>query len=136
MRVSTRRRKGFSLVELVVVVLIIAIIAAIAAPRMFNTATEARESSARQNLSVIRNAIELYAAQNEGAYPGTDEATFKTEMEKLLQGPFPECSVGAKDATVRVQTSGAALTVSGAQSWAYDNQTGEFIINDSDYSTW
>ncbi|MDA1016328.1 MAG: prepilin-type N-terminal cleavage/methylation domain-containing protein [Planctomycetota bacterium] len=128
-----QRRSGFTLVELVVVVLIIGILAAAAAPKMFDTANEAKDSSAEQSLSVIRDAIELYKAEN-GSYPGTDEATFKAGLDTFLRGKsFPTCPVGNKDDTVRVQTSGAALTVSGTQSWAYDNLTGELIINFTGY---
>lgn len=130
-----QRRKGFTLVELVVVVLIIGILAAVAAPKMFDTASDARDNTAEQTLSVIRDAVELYKADN-GSYPGTDEATLKAALDTYLRGAsFPTCPVGAKDDTVRVQTSGAALTVSGTQSWAYDNQTGEFIINDASYAS-
>ncbi len=130
-----QRRKGFTLVELVVVVLIIGILAAAAAPKMFDTAGDARDNTAESTLSVIRDAIELYKADN-GTYPGTDEATLKAALDTYLRGSnFPACPVGAKDDTIRVQTTGAALTVSGTQSWAYDNQTGEFIINDATYSS-
>lgn len=129
------RRGGFTLVELVVVVLILGIIAAVAAPKMFDTANDARDNAALHSLNVIRDSIELYKAQN-GSYPGTDESTFKTALETYLRGPFPKCPVGAKDDTVRVETTGNPLSVSGSESWAYDNQTGEFIINDSSYSSY
>ena len=123
-------RGGFTLIELVVVVLILGILAAVAAPRMFDTATDARESTARHSLAVLRDCIELYRAQN-GVYPGTDEASFKAGIRPLLRGPFPSCPVGNQNDQVRVQTTGAALAVSGTQGWAYDNVSGELIINSS-----
>ena len=55
--VAPSARRGFSLVELVIVILILGILAAVAAPRMFNTAGEARTNGTRQSLVVIRNAI-------------------------------------------------------------------------------
>ena len=61
-------RKGFSLIEMVIVILILGIIAAVAAPRMFDTATTAEQNTTRQQLAVLRNAIEMYRARS-GIYP-------------------------------------------------------------------
>lgn len=132
------QRQGFSLIELVVVVLVMGIIAAVAGPRMFDTANDARESGTRSSLTVVRNAIELYRSQT-GSFPGDGgtEADLKADLQNYIRGPFPEAQVGANAGdTVRVETSGSALTVSGTQSWAYDNSTGEFIVNDSSFSSW
>ena len=63
------RKKGFSLVELVVVVLILGIIAAIAAPKMFNTANDARTNATKQSLVVVRDAIELYRRKTAAIRP-------------------------------------------------------------------
>lgn len=128
-------RKGFTLVELVVVILILGILAAVAVPKMFNKFDDARGNSAKTSLSIVRDAIEMYRANNDGANPGTDEATFKAALATYIKGPFPSCTAGNKNANVRVVTSGtAALAASGSEGWAYNNQTGEFIINDSTYA--
>ena len=65
-----KRRSGFSLVELVIVIVIIGIIAAIAIPRVGRGAKSASESALAQDLAVLRNAIELYASEHNGDYPG------------------------------------------------------------------
>jgi general secretion pathway protein G len=65
-----QRRSGFSLVELVIVIVIIGIIAAIAIPRVGRGAKTAGESALAQNLAILRNAIELYASEHSGDYPG------------------------------------------------------------------
>lgn len=131
---ARRSRAGFTLVELVVVVLILGIIAAVAAPRMFDVASDARLHTTMESLNVVRDAIELYHARN-GSFPGTDEATFKTELDAHLRGPFPQCHVGNQNDSVRVVTADSLpLSASGTEGWAYNANTGEFIINHADYS--
>jgi general secretion pathway protein G len=137
-RSETRNaRKGFTLVELVIVVLIIGILAAIAAPKMFDTSGDAKANGTRQSLTVLRNAVQMCKAQT-GAYPGDGgtEADLKADLKPYLQGAFPRAEIGNVGDTVRVATAGTALSASGTESWAYDNLTGEVIVNHASYSTW
>ncbi len=69
-RIRPRPRTAFSLVELVIVIVIIGIIAAIAIPRVSRGARGAGESALRSDLATLRKAIELYAAEHNGVYPG------------------------------------------------------------------
>jgi len=130
-----KRRSGFTLIELVVVVMILGILAAIAVPKLVNTSKTATDGGLKQSLGVIRNCIELYAADNGGALPGADgnEATFKTNVRPYLRTgmTFPSCPVGAKNNQIRIESSGAALAgdASPAKGWAYDKVSGQFIIN-------
>lgn len=68
------RRRAFSLIELVIVVVIIGIIAAIALPRMGRGATNAAENALKQNLALMRNAIELFQTENGGNFPANAAA--------------------------------------------------------------
>ncbi|QDU90386.1 Type II secretion system protein G precursor [Pirellulimonas nuda] len=134
---SQTKRSAFTLVELVIVVLILGILAAVAAPKMFNTAGEARTNATRHSLVIVRDAIQLYRAQN-SALPGDlgTEADLKADLVSMLNGPFPSASVGNTGATVRITTAGTPLSATGAQSWAYDNVSGEFIVNHAVGATW
>jgi general secretion pathway protein G len=67
---KSKRMHGFSLVELVIVIVILAVISAIALPRISRGAKGADESAVAQNLRVLRSAIELYASEHGGAFPG------------------------------------------------------------------
>jgi general secretion pathway protein G len=123
------KRQGFTLVELVVVVMILGILAAVAAPKLLGTSGTATDNGLRQTLSVVRDAIERYAAENGGEFPpGTN---LGTELQEYLRGPFPTCPVGAKTATVST-VAGATLTPDESTGWMYSSNTGEFIVNSTD----
>jgi general secretion pathway protein G len=134
------KRRGFTLVELVVVVLVLGIIAAVASPKMFDTTSDARDSSTKTTLSVMRDAIELYKAEV-GAYPGDlgTAADFKADVAPYINGPFPANTLtgAAQDASVTVETDGGALLadLDSLTDWLYDKTTGEFIINEAGYAT-
>jgi general secretion pathway protein G len=137
MRNTTKRsskRTGFSLIELVVVVLIMGILAAVAAPKIFDKISDARDSSTKQSLAVLRSAIELYRA-NEDVYPADPAAN----MSDYLKGSFPKCEVGAScNSLVELKTGTDALVVDtgSTASWLYNSTTGEIRINEPTYITW
>jgi len=132
------KHKGFTLVELVVVVMILGILAAVAAPKLLNTSQTATQNGAKQTLSIVRDAIERYAAQNGGALPTAPATDLTTAPNELLRPPFPACPIGSnKNANVAVEAVPfGGLTVGGAQGWRYSSQSGEFIINEAPYDTW
>src|SRR5690348_13719205 len=84
-------RRGFSLIELVIVVVIIGIIAAIAIPRLSRGASGAADSAVAGNLTVLRNAIDLYATEHGGTYPAL--STFETQLTQFTD------TAGATSAT-------------------------------------
>lgn len=129
-----KSRNGFTLIELVVVVMILGILVAIAAPKMINITGTATDNAAAQSLTVLRDAIDTYAAQHGGTFPGTDEASFKTAIAAYLRGPFPKCPVGPGTPDgIAVVNAGTVLAGNGdaspTKAWKYDYTTGEIIIN-------
>ena len=99
-----KHRSGFSLVELVVVIMILGILAAVAAPKLLNTSSAATDNSLRQSLSVVRDAIELYAAQNNGALPGQSDNLQVDLANYLRGGVLPNSPVGSKLNSVKYST--------------------------------
>jgi len=134
-------RRGFSLIELVIVVVIIGIIAAIAIPRMSKGAAGASEASLSGNLTILRNAIDLFHTEHGGAdtdWPkvatfdaqlttytkidGTANAT-KDQASGFVYGPYiraiPALPVGTKKGSTTV-----AAAVGAGVGWVYDETTG------------
>lgn len=66
--VSERKVSGFTLIELLVVMAIIATLLAIALPRYFTSVDKAEEAALRQNLHIMRDAIDKYYGDI-GIYP-------------------------------------------------------------------
>ncbi|QDT69048.1 Type II secretion system protein G precursor [Planctomycetes bacterium MalM25] len=124
------RRDAFTLVELVVVIMILGILAGVAAPKLLNTSTQATENGLRQTLAVVRDAIELYAAQNGGNLPACTStgADFRTALEPFLRGEFPIAPYGSTDFNV-TPTSGATTTPDGTTGWMFNTTDGTFICN-------
>ena len=94
-------RGGFSLIELVIVVVIIGIIAAIAIPRMSRGSQGAADSALAGNLSVLRNAVDLYQTEHQ-AYPAagaTDtQVVFERQLTKYTDGAGASNVTNTKDA--------------------------------------
>jgi len=136
--------RGFSLIELVIVVVIIAIIGAIAIPRLSRGAAGAADSSLIGNLRVLRSAVDLYASEHGGAYPGaatitaqltqyTDDtgATSATKDATHIYGPYlraiPALPVGAKKGS-----NGIAAATAAGVGWLYDATNGTVKANTTD----
>jgi general secretion pathway protein G len=64
----TGRRRGFTLLELLVVMAIIATLLTIAAPRYFRSLQRSREAVLRQDLTTLRESIDRFYGDT-GKYP-------------------------------------------------------------------
>jgi general secretion pathway protein G len=67
-------RKGFTLIELLVVMSIIALLLTLVSPRYFQSIDNAKEKVLRENLHIVRDAIDKYYSDN-GKYPVTESSS-------------------------------------------------------------
>lgn len=84
------RANGFTLIELLTVMTIIAILLTIAVPRYFNSIERSKEVTLRQDLNVMRDAIDKFYGDN-GALPETlDELVTKKYLRAIPADPITE----------------------------------------------
>ncbi|MHB8982423.1 type II secretion system protein [Thiobacillus sp.] len=77
------KMRGFTLVELMVVMAIVALLLSLALPRYFNHLENARETILRQDLAVMRDAIDKYHGDR-GHYPDSLEALVSARYLRSL----------------------------------------------------
>jgi prepilin-type N-terminal cleavage/methylation domain-containing protein len=135
-----KRRGGFSLLELVIVVAIVAILAAIAIPRMSRGSAGAADSALSANLAILRNGIDVYAAEHGGTFPtATDIADQLTQYTDYfgdagakdpnrIYGPYvreiPPLPVGNNKGN-----TGIAAAPAGGVGWIYTQSSGDISAN-------
>lgn len=84
------RRRGFTLIELLVVMAIIGTLLSMAAPRYFRSVDLAREAALRQDLAVMRDAIDKHFADT-GRYPAAlDELVARRYLRRVPVDPMTE----------------------------------------------
>jgi general secretion pathway protein G len=82
--------RGFTLVELLVVMTIIALLLSIVTPRYFHNISKAEETVLKQNLSLMREALDKFHADT-GKYPDTlEDMVRKKYFRKIPFDPITQ----------------------------------------------
>ena len=134
---TRNKRTAFSLVELVIVIVIIGVIAAIAVPRISRGAAGAGASALRADLHVLRNAIDMYAAEHDSTYPAVDTfedqmiqytsdagATKLTKDTTFKYGPYLHSVPTLKVGDGKGKNGVAVAPGTANDGWIYDDTTG------------
>lgn len=83
-------RNGFTLIELLVVMAIVATLLSLVAPRYFNSLEKAKETVLRQDLGIMRQAIDQFYSDT-GKYPiDLMELVDKRYLRSIPVDPFTE----------------------------------------------
>ena len=152
------KKKGFTLVELIIVITILGIMAAIVIPTFQGNVATAKESASKTNLMTIRTQLELYKLQHNGYPPGyvngagapvatvqlqligtttvTGQASPSTvPSAPFLYGPYlkkiPQNPYNKLSTIAYVADATAfSAAVDGTSSgWLYKKETGEIVMN-------
>lgn len=90
MKKMVRARAGFTLIELIVVMAIIAMLLALAVPRYFRSVEHSKETTLKQDLSVMRDALDKFYSDS-GRYPeALDELVTRRYLRKIPPDPITE----------------------------------------------
>jgi general secretion pathway protein G len=130
---NSTHESGFTLVELMVVMLIIGVLAAIAIPSYVASVKNAKEAVLKEDLHVMRNAIDSYTMDKQKAPQSMDDLVQSGYLREIPKDPMTHSSetwVTATDDTLESidQTEPGINDVhSGSQEVGTDGQA---------YSTW
>jgi len=125
--------RGFTLIELMIVMAIIGLLAAIAVPRFLASVTRAKEAVLREDLHVMRVAIQSYTVDKEKGPQGLDDLVQAGYLKDIPIDPVTSRSdtwiTTQSDAMTDITETepGISDVHSGAQNLATDGTT---------YNTW
>ncbi len=116
------KKRGFTLIELMIVVAIIGILAAIAIPKFAQLIRKSGEGASKGNLGAIRSSLSIYYGDMEGQYPSllaglTIAGKYMAVIPNAKTPNYHADTSTESDGTVAVDDT---LTTG---QWAYDNVT-------------
>ncbi len=156
------KRRGFTLVEILIVVIILGILAAIVIPQFTEASNDARESALKSDLQTVRSQLELYKVQHLEHYPdqvddgsgwAADTGSFITRLTSRTNAQGEIMADGDDPADypfgpylqkfpTNPFATGNASSVSCAASdpegdgdpgWFFGTASGKFAANDADH---
>ncbi len=147
------KKRGFTLIELMVVIAIIGLLAAIALPRFANVSDSAKVANVQGNLSSLRTSIAMYHAKND-AYPDLEShhddltAVVNTSTDddgepftnffgknKAPETPAETGLDNTLNAFEEVVADGNVVKGNGKGGWAYVTTSGDIRANLGDGSS-
>lgn len=128
-----RREQGFTLIELIVVMMIIAILTAIAVPRFTAAIQNAREAALKEDLHVMRDAIDAYTMDKGKAPQSLDDLVQAGYLRAIPTDPMTHSSQ-----TWVTDSSDTLMDVNEEQSGIDDVHSGSDATgsNGKPYSSW
>ena len=132
-RVSGLRRRGFTLIEMMIVMAIIVILIAVAVPFYQKAIIRAKESVLHSNLFAMRSAIDEYAFDKQKAPQTLQDLVSDGYLREVPIDPM----TGSAD-TWKIIQEDASNTVNQQQPGIYDVRSGsdKISLEGTPYSDW
>ena len=129
----TRRRAGYTLIELIIVMAIISVLVAIAVPMYQKSLLRTKESLLKNNLFTLRTVIDEYTFDKQKAPQSLDELV----NEGYLRG-VPTDPITGNNQSWRVIMEDAITSVDQTQPGIYDVRSGSDLksLEGNPYSDW
>lgn len=113
--------KGFTLIELLVALALVGLMVSIAAPRYFSNIDRTKEDVLREDLYLLRDALDKYYADN-NVYPTElDDLVKKKYLRAIPRDPFTNSSRSWVLSVTEDDPSGPVSVRSGAPGTGRDN---------------
>ena len=133
MHINRRKNAGFTLVELMIVMAIIMVLAVVAVPSYIAAMRQAREAVLKEDLHVLRNAIDSFTADKQKAPQSLDDLVQEGYLKSIPDDPMTH----SKESWV-TETSDSLHSVDQTDPGIDDVHSGsqEQGSNGQPYSTW
>ena len=122
---KNRKRKGFTLIELMIVIAIIIILAAIAIPNYLRMTDRAKKAAIESDLKSLATALETFRT-DWGQYPNGDWAVMRAELtggtDATINDPSSKNLLGENGGIVYI-TEAAVTAVETKADVSYDYET-------------
>jgi general secretion pathway protein G len=132
-RATPSSQQGFTLLELMIVMVVIGLLAAIAIPAYTSNIKHAREAVLKEDLHVLRQAIDSYTVDKQKAPQSLDDLVQSGYIKVMPIDPFTKRS----DTWMPVQED-TLMSLDQTESGIDDVHSGsqETALDGSSYSTW
>jgi general secretion pathway protein G len=132
-RTARSAEQGFTLLELMIVMVIIGILAAFAIPAYVSNIRNAKEAVLKEDLHVLRQAIDSYTVDKQKAPQSLDDLVQAGYLKTMPIDPFTKRS----DTWMPVQED-TMMSLDQTESGIDDVHSGsqETALNGTSYSTW
>ena len=130
---SRSREQGFTLLELMIVMIVIGLLAAIAIPAYVTNIKAAREAVLKEDLHVMRQAIDSYTVDKQKAPQSLDDLVQSGYIKAMPKDPFTQ-----RTDTWMPSQEDTLMSLDQTESGINDVHSGsqETSIDGTSYSTW